>query len=181
MRVLILHGWGANSESNWFQWLKKELENKGVRVYCPNLPDSDYPKMKEWLKVINDLIGNFDDVVIIGHSLGAVAIPRILEKLKGDEKIKAGILVSGFVNNPNIEEINDFFKERVDWEKVRSKAGKFYIINSDNDPYVPIKEAELLHQKLGGELIIEKGLGHINAGSGFLEYKKVLDIILNLE
>jgi len=180
MRVLILHGWGANSQSNWFQWLKTRLENKGVKVYCPNLPDSDYPKMKEWLKVIRDAVGEFNDLVIIGHSLGAVAIPRVLEHLSDDEKIKAGILVSGFVNNVGIEEINDFFKEKVDWAKVKSKADKFYIINSDDDPYIPLKEAELLHKKLGGELIIEKGLGHINAGSGFIEYKRVLDIILSL-
>jgi len=180
MRVLILHGWGANSQSNWFPWLKKELEKRGHRVYCPDLPDSQYPKIKEWLTVVRNLIGDFNDIVIVGHSLGAVAIPRILEELKEGERIKVGILVSGFVNNPSIEEINDFFKKEVDWEKVKSKADKFFIINSDDDPYVPLKEAELLHKKLGGELIIEKGLGHINAGSGFLEYKKVLDIVLSL-
>jgi predicted alpha/beta hydrolase family esterase len=30
-RVIIIHGWEASPESNWFPWLKNELEKKGIR------------------------------------------------------------------------------------------------------------------------------------------------------
>ena len=40
-RVLIIHGYGVNSEGCFYPWLKSELEKMGYVVDLPSLPDSD--------------------------------------------------------------------------------------------------------------------------------------------
>lgn len=66
--------------------VKNKLENKGYKVWAPNLPDSDHPILKDWLGTI---FSNKDwefnnDSIILGHSSGATLMLRILEKLKED-------------------------------------------------------------------------------------------------
>lgn len=180
MRAIILHGWGGKPRGSWRGWLADQLSVLGSvsSVECPELPDADHPKQKEWIAKIREAAGKFDgETVLIGHSLGAVAILRLLETFGENEKIKGAILVCGFTNDLGIQEIKDFFKAQFDWEKIRKGAEKFVIINSDNDPYMKIDEGRILHEKLGGELIIEHNAGHINEAAGFKEYPRLLEII----
>lgn len=45
-RVFIIHGWEGYPKEGWFPWLKKELEDKGVEVHVPQLPNADAPEIK---------------------------------------------------------------------------------------------------------------------------------------
>jgi predicted alpha/beta hydrolase family esterase len=97
--ALILHGAANNSQGNWFPWLSRELKKRGYRLWSPDLPNSEEPTLEEWLSAIFD---NKDwqfnkESVIIGHSIGATLILRILEKLSQSEKINKAILVAGVV------------------------------------------------------------------------------------
>ena len=123
---LILHGWGANGRSNWFPWLKTKLETLGHKVYCPNLPNTDNPDQEEWLNAIRKIDGlKFDEnLSIIGHSLGSIAILRILENLADNERINKAILVSGFTRALSISELENFFKTPFNWKKIQKKANK---------------------------------------------------------
>ena len=178
MKAIILHGWGGTPRGAWRGWLSDQLTVSGFEVMCLDLPGANHPKQKEWIAKIRETAGVFGDgTILVGHSLGAVAILRVLETLNGHEKINAAILVCGFTNDLGIDEIRDFFNTGFNWKKIRSKAEKFVIINSDNDPYMKIDEGKILHEKLGGELIIEHNAGHINEEAGFVEYPRLLEII----
>ncbi len=182
MQVLILHGWENNSKDNWFPWLKKQLEKNDITVYSPDLPDSGVPSQEAWLQKIRKTLPLFnDDCVIIGHSLGVVAILRLLETFSENEKIRAAILVAGFTQSFSINAISDFFKKPFEWDTIKSKSRKFIIINSENDPYLPLSEGEKLRTKLDGSFIIEKNAGHINKASGFVTYPRVFDLIMGLK
>lgn len=181
---LILHGWGANSRSNWFPWLKTKLEELGHKVYCPNLPNTNNPIQEEWLSMIRKLDGiKFEEnLSIIGHSLGSITILRILEQLGENEteRIDKAILVSGFTRALSISELENFFSTPFNWKKIQKKANKIFVINSDNDQFFPIEEGELLAKNLNTRLIVEHGLEHINAGDLGEEfgYKRVLNLLL---
>ena len=56
-------------------------------------------------------------------------------------------------------------------------CSKFYIISSDNDPYVPLAKGKELANKLDSNLILIKNAGHINSDSGFIKFDFLLDKI----
>ncbi|MCL5091009.1 MAG: alpha/beta hydrolase [Patescibacteria group bacterium] len=163
-----MHGAGNDSSGNWFPWLKKELEKKGYLVWVPDLPNPDEPTQDEWLKTIFSHGWQFDSgSVLIGHSIGATLILRILEKLPEEIKIDKAILVAGTLdigtNSAHFIYKRGLVKEPFSWGKIKKSAKEFYFIHSDNDPYeCDFKHGEVMQKKLGGELIIKKGEGHFN-------------------
>lgn len=180
MRVFIFHCWGGDSRGCWRGWLADELRRKGVEVVAPEFPETNNPELGAWLPEARRTVPTFDprdDWVLVGHSLGCPMILRLLESMKEGEKVKAVVLVSAFAKELGIAEIRSFVDKPFDWKKIKNKAGKFVIINSDNDPYIPLAEGERVAKLLGAELIVEHGAGHINEGSGFTKYKRLLAVL----
>lgn len=176
--VLILHGAGNNSDGNWFPWLKQELEQKGVKVWSPDLPNADKPILKDWLDTIfnnKDWIFNSESIMV-GHSSGGTLILKILENLPKGVKIDKVILVAAPLDKGTIPQIQilkeGVTKDPFDFKKIKSSCRKFYLVYSDNDPYdCGLRHGQILEQKLGGELILKKGAGHFNLEQSS-EYKK---------
>ena len=184
--ALILHGAANDHTGNWFPWLKKELENKGYKVWSPDLPNSDVPNLRGWLNVIfSNKDWSFDrESVIIGHSAGATFILRILEKLPDKIKIRKAILVAGPANIGTIPDYFPYKKEMVttpfNWNKIRNSCEKFYFIHSDNDKYQCGEESgNIFLKNLGGELIIKNGQGHFNleVSPNYNKFPILLEII----
>ena len=175
MKAIIFHGWGASSKDNWFPWLKSELEKKGHEVYCPDLPNTQSPIQKEWLNVALNLTEYDENTILIGHSLGTVLIMRILEKI--NKKIKAAFLVSSFDEDLGIPEINNFFDQPFDYEKI--KSNKLYMLSSDNDPYIPLPIAERLSKNLNCKLTVFKAMEHLSQGTDNFKFPELRDLILN--
>lgn len=46
-KAYIIHGWEGRPDSNWFPWLKTELESQGFAVEVPQMPNAAHPKMEE--------------------------------------------------------------------------------------------------------------------------------------
>jgi len=176
-QAIIIHGWGADSTSNWFPWLADELRKTGLRVVCPDFPNTESPKLKEWISYLNKLAKIDNQTIMVGHSLGVPFILRFLEQLPKGKKIEAAFLISGFERPLGIFEIENFVKEPFNWKKIRNSCGQFFVINSDNDPYIPLPVGKDLAKKLGAKLSVEREAGHINAPGGFLSYPRLLRMI----
>lgn len=181
--ALILHGADNNSSGNWFPWLKSELENKGWKVWSPDLPNAGTPILKDWLDAIfSNIDWEFNKKsVIVGHSSGAVLILKILEELPEGKIIDKAILVAGFSdkgNRPDLYKYKlDFLKTPFDWDKIKSSCKNFYFIASDNDPYdCGLRHGKVMHAKLGGKLIIKKGQEHFNLEKGE-QYKQFPELL----
>ncbi len=70
-KIYIIHGWGANSKSDWIPWLKKELKNKNFEVFAPDMPNTDEPIIENWLSKLNEILPSPDEnCILIGHSIG---------------------------------------------------------------------------------------------------------------
>lgn len=180
-RVFIIHGWEGTPDSNWFPWLKSELEKKGFEAAVPQMPNAANPKMGEWLAYLRKIAGEPDEnTFFVGHSLGSIAILRYLESLNTGEKIGGVILVAGFSEPIGIGELDNFFATPLDYTKVKGSAGEIIAINSDNDRLVPLKQGEIMRDKLGAKFIIIPNGDHLNAGDGSFEFSLVLNEILKV-
>jgi len=183
MKAFILHCWGGDSRGCWRGWLADELRAKGIEVVAPDFPRPDNPELESWLAAVRQTVPRFepsDDWVLIGHSLGCPAILRLLETFGPGEKAKAVVLVAAFAKDVGIFQIKNFVDRPFKWKKIKAGCGRSIIINSDNDPYIPLSEAERMAEQLGAELIVEHGAGHINEGSGFTSYPKLLNLLAHL-
>ena len=180
MNFIIIHGVYGNPEENWFPWLKKELEQNGSEVLVPKFPTPIGQSPESWLRIFSEFENKIDgNTVLIGHSLGAVFILRYLEQAK--KKIKAAYLVAGFfqlLNSPYDEANKPFLEKAFDWEKIKSNCGKFFVICSDNDQYIPLDISRQLSENVNGLLEIVHDGGHLNREAGYEEFPLLLDSIL---
>jgi leucyl-tRNA synthetase len=171
--ALILHGTGAHSKKNWYQWLKIELEQRGYRVLVPDLPNSSMPNLAEWLKALEPYIGYLDEhSIIIGHSLGGPTAIQLIQNLQ--KRIGALILVAPTSAGMEWKPINSthpsdqascirtITEAPVDWKLVRQNIIRVVGLFSSNDPYIPIEAKELYEHNLPGVYRIFKDRGHFS-------------------
>lgn len=190
MKIYIIHGWGGNPESDWYSWLKKELEKKGFEVFLPSMPDTMKPKIDTWVNFLRKQVGKANkDIYFIGHSIGCQTIMRYLEKLPDKDKIGGTIFVAGWFNLTE-ETYGDegftrdiafpWINTSINFEKIKKHTTKFIDIVSDNDPYVPLSDSEIFKEKLGAKIIIEHGKGHLSGEDGIKEFPLLLKEILEV-
>ncbi|MFA5932610.1 MAG: alpha/beta hydrolase [Microgenomates group bacterium] len=173
--AIILQGAGETQESFWLPYTKKELEKRGYKVWLPQLPGIDNPKLKEVLPFILKN-GEFNqETVMIGHSAGVPFIFSVLENI--DVKIKLAIMVAGLyepsTNDPKITKWQkDFLQESYDWKKIKAHCQEFVFINAANDPWgCNDKQGKMMSDKLGGTLIINEE-GHMGSDLFKQPYKE---------
>ncbi len=185
-RVFIIHGWEGYPEDGWYPWLKKELEKNGFEVFVPAMPNTDEPKIDEWVDSLSNLVGKPDEnTYFVGHSIGCQTILRYLEKLE-NKKIGGVVCVAGWFILSDLETEEEkiigkpWIETPIDFNKVIMTTNNFVAIFSDDDPVVPLKENEkIFNEKLNAKIIIERNRGHFSEGDGVTELPVVLDSILN--
>lgn len=180
-RAIIIHCWEGRPNTRWYPSVKKGLEKKGFEVQVPLMPTPDAPNRETWVSKLTELVGEPDEeTYIVGHSSGGPTILRYLESLPEGKKIGGVVLVAGFVDNLGYEELDSFFTEPFGWEKIRSSAGSFVLIHSDNDPFVPLEQADILMKELKAELIVFPGAGHFSHDERCTELPVVIEKILDM-
>lgn len=163
-RAIIVHCWEGYPEYCWYPWAKRELEKRGFEVQVPTLPETESPQKDKWVAKLREIVGKPDeDLYLIGHSIGCAAIMRYLETLEENRKIGGVVFVAGFTENIGFPEIRNFFETPLDFEKIknRTKSG-FAAIQSDDDPYVDLKYADILKEKFDAEIIMKHNAKHFS-------------------
>lgn len=180
IKAVIIHGAFRNPTTDWFPWLKTELEKLNIETFAPVFPTPDNQSLDNWLKVFDSYYNKLDhNCILIGHSIGAGFILNILERIK--TPIKAVFLVSAFdklLNNPIVDDINKTFVDKeFDWDKIKNNSKSIYMLSGTEDKYITMDIFQNLASKLNANhTIIEKG-GHLNATSGYTEFPLLLDKI----
>jgi predicted alpha/beta hydrolase family esterase len=161
--AIILHGTLGSPKGNWFSWLKGELEGEGLAVWLPQLPDAEQPSLRAWADFVRAecpfVINN--DTLVVGHSSGAILVLILAQE--NQQAIGGVVAVSVFHDNSLGWEPNDkLFDVPFDWPAIRKHAPKLLLINSDNDPYVPLTQPQYIARNLHAELLVIPGQGHFN-------------------
>ena len=177
MNFFIIHGTDGSPQGNWFPWLKAELERKNHAVYVPQLLDKSHQSLDSWTTAFRKYEEKVnEESVFIGHSIAPAFILSLLER----HKVKSCIFVAGFLGELGSEldpYLDTFVNYNFDFEKIKTNCSEFTLFYSDDDLYVPLKNAQLLADKLGVELTLISNAGHFNKDSGFTEFEKILDYL----
>ena len=135
------------------------------------MPNPDTPEIKAWVNALNKAVGNVDeDTYFIGHSVGCQTILRYLEKV--NKKVGGVFFVAGWFNLVNLENkeaeeiIKPWLKKKINLDRVRNLAKEFVAFFSDDDPWVPIHDADIFNKELGAKVIMEHGKGHFTEEDG---------------
>lgn len=184
MKVFIIHRWDGKPNSDWYPWLKKELENKGDKVTVPKMPNTSEPEINYWVEHLSKLIGIPDkDTCLIGHSMGCQAIMRYLETLPKNTILGKLIFVAGWfklanLEDPDVEEIaKPWLTTPIDFSKVKEKTNKITVILSENDPYNEIEHnREMFKTKLNAKIITLKK-GHFTSEDGVTKLPEILKLL----
>lgn len=93
--------------------------------------------------------------------------------------IDKAILVGAFKNDLGWDSLKELFEEPFNFEKIKTKAKEIILIHSDNDPYIPVEQAEYLSGKLDAKLDVLPSQGHFNVGGHpkYIKFPYLLDII----
>lgn len=171
-KALILQGWYQKPDSNWYPWLKKELEKRGYEVYLPDLPTihTDKPSLKKQLAFLDKLLTIDKNTVIIGHSLGCLLGMRIAEKIKFGKLI----MVAGWDFDDLTPEHSLFWPNKLNHKSIAKNVGQIISVTSDNDPYKTAIVVEEMNQRLGGTYVFLKGKGHFTEKYGVTKIPQIL-------
>lgn len=180
--VFIFHGTGGYPGENWFPWLKDRLEKLGCNVIIPHFPTPENQSLENWFKILKEYTKHYNkNTILIGHSLGGSFLLRALETY--EPKIKDAFIVAAPIG---IRPIKNYESDRsflggfaFDWEKIKSRCGKFFIFHSDSDPYVCLDNGKKLANELSANLLVIPNAGHFNAKSGYLQFDLLLEKIIN--
>lgn len=178
--AIILHGTLGSPSGNWFRWLKKELEARDINVWLPQLPHAEQPSLHEWVEFVEKEcpFAVNDQTLIVGHSSGAILSLIIAQH--SSQPIGSIAAVSVFHDNSlDWEPNNKLFDIDFEWEAICTNVKKLLFLHSDNDPYVPINQAQFVADNCQAELVVIPGQGHFNIeqSSEYKEFPKLLEIM----
>ena len=161
-RWFILHGWGGDSTTNWFPWLKVREEKKGREVFVPDFPNTEFPTYDEWSDHWDSVYAPKVDEksVLVGHSLGGSFLLRWLSEKQ--VSVARLILVAPAPDYCGIDEIKTFFSQSWDAEVLKQNIGKIELLGAENDPYISLAKFEALAKDLGATFKKCPGRGHLN-------------------
>jgi leucyl-tRNA synthetase len=153
LNFILLHGYTARAEGGFRQWLSKELESRGHKVFVPNLPNTDNPLVKEQVDYVLKNYKFDKNTVLLGHSLGSVVALKVVEKLK--RPIKKLILASAFSNPKFKKQIG--FEKGFDWKfnfkKVKANAKEIIILRDISDEGISDEQTGELLSELNCKII----------------------------
>jgi hypothetical protein len=189
-KVFIIHGWDGRPDEGCFPWLKEQLEKEGFEVHTPAMPKPLRPQIGSWTSFLEEQIGVPDgDTILVGHSMGAQTILRYLGSLPNGIAIGGAVLLAPWIHlteaSYETEEDREIAKPWLEtpiaWEKIKSDCPKCIAIFSDDDPLVPLSDAEIFKKNLGATIVIEHNKEHFSGSTGIKELPSLLAAVLELK
>jgi predicted alpha/beta hydrolase family esterase len=170
----IVPGLGNSGADHWQTWFEKS----GKNFQRINQKEWEAPGCHDWISSIEKVIANVDPstVVLIGHSLGCIAIIRWATFYH--KNIKGAMLVApSDIENPVYTFQATGFApiptERINFNTI--------VVASSDDPWVSLDRAKYFSRCWESEFIDIGKAGHINVASGFGEWTQGLEILKHLD
>lgn len=154
--IILLHAYKGSSQDAFLPKLKQLFEEKGYKVSVPDLPNPINPNIDEQVKFVLDNFIINENTILIGHSLGAVVVLKLLERIKG--KIASAILVAPpvkpeFRDGKKREALEKCFDWKFDFEKIKEHANLKVVMADINDHIVLLDHGRIIASGIGARLV----------------------------
>eukprot|EP00741_Cyanophora_paradoxa_P007035 tig00001071_g6807.t1 len=139
-KVVIVPGNGDGDVTlaNWYGWLQRQLKQAGIPANLENMPDPITAREEVWLPFIVESLGADEHTVLVGHSSGAEAAMRLLEK----QRLAGAVLVAACwtdLGSAN-ERASGYYSRPWQWNLIRRNAGWIQQYASGDDWAIPLEE-----------------------------------------
>lgn len=178
----LIHGSFGNPFVNWFPFLRKEIESKGLEVYTPDFPTGvGYQNYENWEKVLKAYLDAGlinENTTIFAHSIAPIFICKFL--INNKVKVKRLVFVCGFNNYLGINEEYDNVNKSMyldDLAEVKNYCNDIICFYSDNDPYVKYEVEKDFADTIANKQIAIKGGGHLNSESNYTKFDELLEYV----
>lgn len=182
LRAVVAHCWQGSPTAGWYPSLARELgDSFGINVSVPAMPDSDDPDPGAWQVALEHAIGSDPGpLVLVGHSLGALAVLRWL--LAAPAPIAGVAFVAPPIGPSHVEVINRFAVDAHELPAALSKARRAVVAVSEADPYLLPTPAFVAatFAKAGADLLLLPGRGHFSPASGLAPLPEILPFFREL-
>lgn len=159
IRAILIHGNGNSKPTdNWLPYLKRELEKMGLKVDAPQFPDTELARAAYWLPFLAKDLQADKNTIIVGHSSGAIAAMRYAEthQILGSALIGAYYTDLGY----QTEKLSGYFDTPWNWEAIKKNQKWIIQFAGANDPWIPIKEAHVVRDRLSTDYYESPDQGH---------------------
>ena len=183
-KIYLVHCWDGTKEDGWYPWLDKELTNENTTVYRFNMPNTENPKIEEWVPFLDSMVKDLDsNTYFVGHSIGCQTILRFLQS-RDITNIGGILLVAPWldllpeaINEPeSYETAKPWLTTPIDFEKVKKFTSNINCIFSDDDYFVSLSQKEVFENVLNAKTIVVSNKGHISQEDDVYELKEILDV-----
>ncbi|GKZ00608.1 putative hydrolase rbbp9 [Mayamaea pseudoterrestris] len=189
--VLICPGNGCSNirRSNWYGVLHDQLNQAGIPSICEDFPDPHAARRSIWIPHMRKLVeknclGDPTNVILVGHSSGAQAVLRYAEEYTCAAAVlvaatytdlgDAGERASGYYPQAKgkLEENPYLF------EMMKKNCAVWHQFHSDDDPFIPLAEAERIRSGLG---LMDEHYHMLPGRSHFFEpFVELMDVIQSI-
>ena len=182
-KIYIVHCWDGTKEDGWYPWLDKELSNDDNMVYRFNMPNTNIPKIDEWVSFLDKQVDELDEnTYFIGHSIGCQTIMRYLQT-KDICKIGGILFVAPWLDllyyaisdEESYNTAKPWLTENIDFEKIKKFTNNINCIFSDDDYFVSLEQKDKFEKLLNANTVVVSGKGHISQEDNVYELKEILD------
>lgn len=172
--VLILPGWQNSGPAHW--------QSRWERAHgYTRLEQHDWqrPLRGDWISRLEDVLLSCDEpVVLVGHSLGCVAVAAWASHSKNTDRVKAALLVA-----PPDTERGDVCRTLPGWSPLPLQTLPFttLLLCSANDPFCSELRARYFSAAWGAQFMAAGAHGHLNAESGLGDWPDAHQQLLRLQ
>lgn len=180
-KVYIIHCWEGASNLFWIPQIAEYLRNLGYDVITPDMPNTDEPKIDEWVGHLKEIAKDMDEkTIFIGHSIGCQTIMRFLAEQ--NKKIEKCIFVAGWFDLVNLEDegskeiARPWIETKIDFAKIKQNVSDVLTVLGEDDKWVVAdKTKKEFESNLNARVEILEGYGHMD--DSFEELPKLEEIL----
>ncbi len=178
IKIFLIHGFEGVPNGGWRSWLMAEFSKLDVYTCALSMPTPEAPVLVEWLEEIKRVVArnSTDDIYLVGHSLGGTAILRFAETYNFPN-LKGLVSVSAPCTKNSNSKISEFLERDFDFNIIKSRVKKIAVIHGNNDPLVPLSDAQKIAKETNASLTVIPNGGHLNGSAGFVTLPECFEIL----